>query len=87
MMSLRMKVIGGYTKTNLPCGWLLTTTLNKLTHYVLLIGGFQGRMQDFKLEAHLKESRRAERGAKMFGVFRVKNHDFTQKKNHLFFPF
>ena len=27
--------------------------------------------------------RRAEGGAKIFGVFRVKNHDFTQK-NHIF---
>ena len=27
--------------------------------------------------------RRAERGAKIFGVFRVKNHDFTPK-NHIF---
>jgi hypothetical protein len=26
---------------------------------------------------------RAEGGAKIFGVFRVKNHDFTQK-NHIF---
>jgi hypothetical protein len=32
--------------------------------------------------AHLKESRRAEGGAKMFGVFRVKNHDYTTK-NHI----
>jgi hypothetical protein len=38
----------------------------------------QGRMQDFKLGgAHLKKLRRAEGGAKNFGVFRVKNHDFT----------
>jgi hypothetical protein len=29
--------------------------------------------------AHLKKSRRAEGGAKNFGVFRVKNHDFTPK--------
>jgi hypothetical protein len=29
--------------------------------------------------AHLKKLRRAEGGAKMFGVFRVKNHDFTPK--------
>jgi hypothetical protein len=29
--------------------------------------------------AHLKKLRRAEGGAKMFGVFRVKNHDFTIK--------
>ena len=37
-------------------------------------------MQDFKLGgAHLTKLRRAEGGSKMFGVFRVKNHDFTQK--------
>jgi hypothetical protein len=40
----------------------------------------QGRIQDFKLGgAHLKKLRRAEGGSKMFGVFRVKNHDFTPK--------
>ena len=33
--------------------------------------------------AHLKKLRRAEGGAKMFGVFRVKNHDFTPK-HHIF---
>ena len=45
----------------------------------------QGRIQDFKLGgAHLKKLRRAEGGAKMFGVFRVKNHDFTPKI--IFFP-
>jgi hypothetical protein len=44
----------------------------------------QGRIQDFKLAgAHLKKLRRTEGGAKMFGVFRVKNHDFTPK-NHIF---
>ena len=45
----------------------------------------QGRIQDFKLGggAHLKKLRRAEGGAKMFEVFRVKNHDFTSK-NHIF---
>ena len=36
--------------------------------------------------AHLKKLRRAEGGAKMFGVFRVKNHDFTPK-NHIFSNF
>jgi hypothetical protein len=35
--------------------------------------------------AHLKKMRRAEGGANIFGVFRVKNHDFTPK-NHIF-PF
>ena len=29
--------------------------------------------------AHLKKLRRAEGGAKIVGVFRVKNHDFTPK--------
>jgi hypothetical protein len=44
----------------------------------------QGRIQDFKLGgAHLKQLRRAEGGAKIFGVFRVKNHDFTPK-NQIF---
>ena len=44
----------------------------------------QGRIQDFKLEgAHLKKLHRAKGGANIFGVFRVKNHDFTPK-NHIF---
>ena len=33
--------------------------------------------------AYLKKLRRAEGGAKIFGVFRVKNHYFTPK-NHIF---
>jgi hypothetical protein len=49
--------------------------------------GVQGRIQDFKLgEAQLKKLRRAEGSAKMFGVFRVKNHDFTPKI-HIFSNF
>jgi hypothetical protein len=42
----------------------------------------QGRIQDFKLGwgAHLKKLPRAEGGTKTFGVFHVKNHEFTQKK-------
>jgi hypothetical protein len=35
--------------------------------------------------AHLKKLRRVEGGAKIVGVFRVKNHDFTPK-NLIFFP-
>ena len=31
--------------------------------------------------AHLKKLRRAEGGAHILGVFRVKNHDFTPKNN------
>ena len=47
----------------------------------------QGRIQDFKQEgAHLKKLRRAEGGAKIVGVFRLKNHDFTPK-NHIFSNF
>jgi hypothetical protein len=46
-------------------------------------GYHQGRIQDFKLGgAHFKKLRRAEGGAKIFGVFRVKNHDFTPKKSY-----
>ena len=33
--------------------------------------------------AHLKKLCRAEGGANIFGVFRVKNHDFMPK-NHIF---
>ena len=36
--------------------------------------------------AHLKQLRRAEGGANIFGVFRVKNHDFTPT-NHIFSNF
>jgi hypothetical protein len=50
----------------------------------------QGRIQDFKLGggwgAHLKKLGRAEGGENIFGVFRMKNHDFTQK-NHIFSNF
>jgi hypothetical protein len=35
---------------------------------------------------HLKKLGRAEGGANIFGVFRVKNHDFTPK-NHIFSNF
>ena len=35
---------------------------------------------------HLKKLRRAEGGATILGVFRVKNHDFTPK-NHIFSNF
>ena len=45
----------------------------------------QGRIQDFKLGgAYFKKLRRAEEGAKIFGVFHVKNHHFTKKKSYLF---
>jgi hypothetical protein len=34
--------------------------------------------------AHLTKLRRAKGGAKIVGVFRVKNHDFTPKKSNFF---
>jgi hypothetical protein len=54
---------------------------SRVWHWLL-----QGRIHDFKLGggAHLKKSRRAEGGAKNFGVFRVKNHDFTTKQSYFF---
>jgi hypothetical protein len=50
--------------------------------FVTLAGadpGFQVRVGG----AHLKKLRRAQGGANIFGIFRVKNHDFTAK-NHIF---
>ena len=45
---------------------------------------YRGGSRIFKSgEAHLQKLRRAEGGLKMFGVFRVKNRDFTPK-NHFF---
>ena len=52
----------------MPCGLLVSITGAD--------PGFQVR------GAHLKKLRRAEGGAKIVGVFRVKNHDFTPK-NHI----
>jgi hypothetical protein len=60
-----------------------TTVCNIHTHYIHIAGtdlGFQVR------GAHLKKLRRVEGGAKIFGVCRVKNHDFTPK-NHIFSNF
>jgi hypothetical protein len=58
--------------------------LENFTYCIQGYGINAGAIQDFKLGgAHLKKLRRAEGGAKMCGVFRVKNHDFTPK-NHIF---
>ena len=54
-----------------------------INYYTICI---QGRIQDFKLGGALKKLRRAEGGANIFGVFRVKNHDITPK-NHIFANF
>jgi hypothetical protein len=45
----------------------------------------QGQIQDFKLGGALKKIAPSGGRLENFGVFRVKNHDFTQKKSY-FFP-
>ena len=48
---------------------------------------YTGADPEFQVRGgHLKTLRRAEGGAKILGVFRVKNHDFTPK-NHIFSNF
>jgi hypothetical protein len=56
------------------CGLLF-----KINEYIGSISGADPGFQVRGRGGHLKKLRRAERGAKMFGVFRVKNHDFTPK--------
>ena len=51
-----------------------------------LYGDVPGADPGFQVRGALK-LRRAEGGANIFEVFRVKNHDFTPKKNHIFFQF
>ena len=49
--------------------------------------GNQGRIQDFKLGgggAHLNNCAEWKEARYFFGVFRVKNHDFTPKKSYFF---
>ena len=66
---------------------LPSTVKSSIAFFFTTNSVIQGRVQDFKLEgggAHLKKSHRAEGGAKILGVFRVKNQDFTQKKSYFF---
>ena len=52
-----------------------------------ILGPYPGADPGFQVRggwAHLKKLGRAEGGAKDFGVFRVKNHDFTPKKSDFF---
>jgi hypothetical protein len=70
-----------YTKPDAKC----SSCNLRVCHIILLTGvdpGFQVRRGG----AHLKKLRLAEGGAKIFGVFRVKNLDFTPK-NHIFSNF
>jgi hypothetical protein len=74
------KTTRSFTLFSLQCLFYFSFSVNICTV-------FQGRIQDFKLGgAHLKKLRQVEGGAKIFGVFRVKNHDFAPK-NHIFFQF
>jgi hypothetical protein len=85
-LSIRQVYIGLSVPTN------IRTTANMYVSSSLCVpgadsGGTQGRIQDFKLGgggAHLNKLPRAEGGANIFGVFRVKNHDFTPKKSYFY---
>jgi hypothetical protein len=61
-------------------------SLKVFLNYIVFIVGSRGGSRILRKGAHLKKMRRAEGGAKNFGVFRVKNHDFTPK-NHIFSKF
>ena len=77
-----------------PFSFFLFSIKPKSSYLLLwILYNNQGRIQYFKLGGgggggggHLKKLRRAEGGAKIVGVFRVKNHDFTPK-NHIFSNF
>jgi hypothetical protein len=64
---------------------LLKVALNTITLSWIRTHNFIGDRY-WSGAAQLKKLRRAEGGAKMFGVFRVKNHDFTPK-NRIFSNF
>jgi hypothetical protein len=73
--------------TNNEGSWFVFLLYFIFKNFLFKIQVYQGRIQDFKLGgAHFKKLRRAEGGAKIFGIFRVKNHDFTPKKI-IFFQF
>ena len=70
-----------FCKSNVPPNTPIIILVSKTLYEPGADPGFQVRGG-----AHLKKMRRAEGGAKFFGVFRVKNHDFTPK-NHIFSNF
>ena len=55
-------------------------------YFILLIAGADPGFQVRGGGAHLKKLRRAEEGANILGVFRVKNHYF-KPKNHSFYNY
>jgi hypothetical protein len=65
--------------------FLLVIVLSVLLRYTDSDYPFAGADPGFQVRgAHLNKLHRAEGGANIFGIFRVKNHDFTPK-NHIFF--
>ena len=63
--------------------------VKQLSDFTFRVQLFSGADPGFQVKgggAHLKKLRRAEAGANIFGIFRVKNHDFTPK-NHIFSNF
>ena len=79
-----MEVIGVAFPVVFFVSFFITIVAYNLARLTMLAGAdpeFQVRGA-----AHLKKLRRAEGGAKIFGVFHVKYHDFTPKQI-LFFQF
>ena len=70
-----------FCKSNVPPNTPIIILVSKTLYEPGADPGFQVRGG-----AHLKKLRRAEGGAKFFGVFRVKNHHFTPK-NHIYSNF
>ena len=67
--------------------FLLVIVLSVLLRYTNSDYPFAGADPGFQVRgAPLNKLHRAEGGANIFGVFRVKNHDFTPK-NHIFSNF
>ena len=68
-------------------GRLLSLLVHSTSKFELFVLCTTGANPGFQVRGlHLKKLRRAKGGAKIVGVFRVKNHDFTPT-NHLFFQF
>ena len=68
-------------------GRLLSLLVHSTSKFELFVLCTTGADPGFQVRGlHLKKLRRAKGGAKIVGVFRVKNHDFTPK-NHIFSNF
>ena len=68
-------------------GRLLSLLVHSTSKFELFVLCTTGANPGFQVRGlHLKKLRRAKGGAKIVGVFRLKNHDFTPK-NHIFSNF